>query len=90
MLAQCRAFTIEAYKKTYNKAEIDGFAIAIATAREGGHFKRVVILSAHINELRFYYLCAVPSGTSFLYVPFFPERKGQIYYYLFVSVYFND
>jgi len=37
----------------------------------------VAILSAHINELRYYYLCAVPLGAGFLSVPFFPERKGQ-------------
>ncbi len=63
--------SIEAYGKTYNKAEIDGFAIAILIACEGGHFTRVAILSAHINELRIYYQCAVPLGAGFLSVTFF-------------------
>ena len=53
-----------------NKAEIDGLAVAIAKARVGCHLTRVAILSAHINELRFYYQCAVPLGACFLSVTF--------------------
>ena len=67
-----------------NEAEIDGFTFAIAKACAGSHITRVAILSAHINELRFYYLCAVPLGAGFLSVTFCYENK------MLVTIFISD